>query len=200
MALNPLTLLPLPHRFLMTNKDHHFWVVLLFFSGVCILGYGCGRHPRPMTNRPPMTKTKPRFLPSGSLISRGSGVFDKSENDRRRRDPGESGSNSDETALPDPSIHQLTDTSEESDPVAPLEDGNLDPLPSAEIEREGNLPPSLNLGQGMKRQSKPIRSLRSIMTPRVERFRIRSILPSLRSLLTKKRIPNPIPLLPPPSR
>ena len=81
------------------------------------------------------------FLPSGSFDeSEGSGVFDKSENDRRRRDPGESGSNSEETALPDPSIHQLTDTSEESDPVDPLENGNLDPLPSAEIERKGKPP------------------------------------------------------------
>ena len=126
----------------MTNKDHHFWVVLLFFSGVCILGYGCATTPKTDDQSSSDDENKTSlFLPSGSFDeSEGSGVFDKSENDRRRRDPGESGSNSEETALPDPSIHQLTDTSEESDPVAPLEDGNLDPLPSAEIEREEKPP------------------------------------------------------------
>ena len=125
----------------MTNKDRHFGVALLFFSGVCILVYGCATTPKADDESSSDDENKTSlFLPSGSFDeSEGSGGVDKSENDRRgsEPDPVGSGSKSEGTALPYPSSNQLTDASEESDPVAPLEDGNLDPVPSAEIEREG---------------------------------------------------------------
>lgn len=125
----------------MTNKDHYFWVVLLFSSVVCIFGYGCATTPKSddQSSYNDENKSSP-FLPSGSFDkSESSGVVDKKENDRSRSepDPVESGSKPQENALPDQSTNQLTDTSEESDPVVSLDDGNLDPVPSAEIERRG---------------------------------------------------------------
>jgi hypothetical protein len=125
----------------MTNKDHYFWVVLLFSSVVCIFGYGCATTPKSddQSSYNDENKSSP-FLSSGSFDkSESSGVVDKKENDRSRSepDPVESGSKPQENALPDQSTNQLTDTSEESDPVVSLDDGNLDPVPSAEIERRG---------------------------------------------------------------
>ncbi len=125
----------------MTNKDHHFWVVLLFFSVVCIFGYGCTTTPKSDDQSSSDDENKSSlFFPSVSFDeSESSGVVDKKENERSRSepDPVESDSKPQENALPDPSANQLTNTSAESDPVVPLDDGNLNPVPSAEIERRG---------------------------------------------------------------
>ena len=125
----------------MTNKDHHFWVVLLFFSVVCIFGYGCATTPKSDDQSSSDDENKSSlFLPYGSFDeSESSGVVDKKKNDRSRSEPDsvELGSKPRKTDLPDPSANQLTNTSPESDPVVPLDDGNLNPVPSAGIERRG---------------------------------------------------------------
>ncbi len=86
----------------MTNKDHHFWVVLLFFSVVCIFGYGCTTTPKSDDQSSSDDENKSSlFLPYGSFDkSESSGVVEKKEYDRSSSEPNpvESGSKPQENA------------------------------------------------------------------------------------------------------